>query len=180
MAQWKASTTRQPPKTKDELRLCWPRRSATRSQSRTPGRNGPQRPRTISPSWPPLIPKLKKQTQGAAVDADPDSLAQSGVHKGIADADSCQAHRTRDHRGAASGVLSDRERERAAELHSANRPSDKALAQKYLLANWPVIEKMARDALAREALKTARSNSSSRPEQVIQLNANFGFQEQSC
>ena len=26
--------------------------------------------------------------------------------------------------------------------------STKALAQKYLLANWPVIEKMARDALA--------------------------------
>ncbi len=31
----------------------------------------------------------------------------------------------------------------------------KALAQKYLLANWSVIEKMARDALAAGILKTA-------------------------
>jgi len=78
----------------------------------------------------------------------PTAWPESGIHKGIADADSCQARRTRDRRGAASGVLSDRERERATELHSANRAPHKALAQNYLLANWPVIEKMARDALA--------------------------------
>jgi hypothetical protein len=75
-------------------------------------------------------------------------LAQSGVHKGIADADSCQTHRTRDHRGAASGILSDRERECAQRCILQTELPTKALAQKYLLTNWPVIEKMARDALA--------------------------------
>ncbi len=51
--------------------------------------------------------------------------------------------------GAASGILSDREWERAGRtgVLQTELPT-KALAQKYLLANWPVVEKMAREALA--------------------------------
>src|SRR6266545_4102118 len=118
MVQWKSSTTRQPPKTKDELRLMLAETLAKgQGRSVLAGRSPPTR-------------KLKKTDQGAAVDVDPDSLAQSGVHKGIADANSGQAHRTRDHRGAASGILSDRERECAAALHSANRAADEGAGPK--------------------------------------------------
>jgi hypothetical protein len=54
--------------------------------------------------------------------------------------------RTGDHRGAARYPRSRTETPGSAALQT-ELPT-KALAQKYLLANWPVIEKMARDALA--------------------------------
>jgi hypothetical protein len=58
------------------------------------------------------------------------------------------ANRTRDQRGTPKGILSDREWECASALRLQTAYPTKVQAQKYLLANWPTIEKMARDALA--------------------------------
>src|SRR5436309_14448168 len=135
MAQWKSSTRRQPPMTKDELRLMLAEAVAIHNRARTPSREA-RRSKTTRPSWRSSINRIgfiayKPETNvSRGSDADPTGAALIENSEGILDADCRQTYRTRDHRGATGGILSDSEWERAAVLHSANRAADEGAGPK--------------------------------------------------
>lgn len=78
---------------------------------------------------------------------------RESVTKEIVYAEACRAHRTGDHRRTAIGILSDANGNARQAVTLQTKFPTKVQAQLYLRANWPTIEKMARDALASETFE---------------------------